>query len=70
MKDLKEYLEEKKLILTIKEELSKPKNVVQSRNRLLAMVKGSIRKHLQTQIVEEIQKFRKEGKPDNPNRII
>ncbi len=58
MKDLKEYLEEKKLILTVKEEMSKPRNVVQSRNRLLAMVKGSIRKHLQRQIVEEIQKFR------------
>jgi len=70
MRDYKEYLREKKLVLKIKEEIEKPKNLLQSRNHLLSKVRGSIRQYLQQQIIEAIHRTNDENSPFGPHQIV
>ena len=70
MQDYKDYLQEKKLVLKIKEEIEKPKNVLQSRNHLLSKARGSIRQYLQQQIIEAIHRTSDEKAPQDPNQIV
>jgi len=69
MTNLKDYLQEKKLFLEKIEEMKKPANIVQSRNHFLAAARGYIRLHLQQQLLEAIQKFQDETRPENPGKI-
>ena len=63
MRDYKEYLQEKKLVLNIKEEMEKSKKVFQSRNQLLTKAKGAIRQYLQQQILDAIHRMNNEKAP-------
>lgn len=72
MMDFKDYLIKNRMIVEPGKENEKPPlpNVFQSRNLLLAKAKGSIREHLQRQLLEELSKFREETSPQYPGRIV
>ena len=69
MMDYREYLRQRRLILELTKDADKPLHVVQSRNQLLKIARGSIRQHLQRQILEALNKNRETMAP-KPGEII
>ena len=69
MMDYREYLKNRNLLIQLSEDAGKPPHVVQSRNQLLKIARGSIRQHLQRQILDALQKNKTAG-PPKPEEII
>jgi hypothetical protein len=69
MIDFREYLKNRSLMLKMSEDAQKPANVVQSRNQLMKIARGSIRQHLQRQILEALHKSG-QNVPPKPGEII
>ncbi len=70
MIDLKEYLALRRQMSDSEEDPTPPGRVVPSRNQLLAQSRGSIRQHLQQQLVAALEKFYSETTPADPDQIV
>jgi|GEM_PF-1961601 len=70
MIDLKEYLALRRQMSDSDEETTAPGRVVPSRNQLLSQSRGSIRQHLQQQLVSALEKFYSEVTPATPDQIV
>lgn len=70
MIDLEEFLRQHKLVADEeKNKLIENFRILESRNRLLATARGSVRQHLQQQLAEALRKFDSDEVPTDPRKI-
>lgn len=70
MIDLEEFLRQHKMVADDEQKkLLDNYRILESRNRLLATARGSLRQHLQQQLTEALRQFDSEEVPIDPMRI-
>ncbi|MBF0545136.1 MAG: hypothetical protein HQM08_11910 [Candidatus Riflebacteria bacterium] len=69
MIDLKEFLEKHQKLLNDEKNSDDAIRIVSSRPEIMSAAKGTLRRHLQEQLLNAIKKFNDEPVPQDPMKI-
>ncbi|MBF0501668.1 MAG: hypothetical protein HQM09_16130 [Candidatus Riflebacteria bacterium] len=70
MIDLKDFLKEHNMVIDAEHRAAlETLRIMESRNQLLATARGSLREHLQQQLIAAIKRFNEEPLPTDPTHI-